>query len=104
MAWNIFCFFLSFRLKLLSLEKWQIIKKKIDEFPINIDFSSINPEALFEIMLLDKKTIKGDPFFILLNDIGCVFMKNDNVSHKVSKKVVINILHDLSKGKMCIAR
>lgn len=90
----------SARLGLCSQEAPSRLRAHLREMGTKLDLSDIegelpDAEALFDLMMQDKKVTNGQIQFIMARDIGAAFVTSD-----VPKQMVINVLNDaLSLGR-----
>lgn len=71
-----------------SFERIHLLIHKYGPFPI----VKVHPQKLFKAMSVDKKAKKGDPYFVVLQDIGSV---HDPILEKIEEKAFIRVCNDL---------
>lgn len=87
---------LSRRLGLIEkhdVEKIHNVLKKY-QFPLSLS-PKVSMEKLLSAMKLDKKSIKSEPRFVLLESIGKVYRKEGRYCHPVEKKYLEETLEEL---------
>lgn len=86
--------YLSYRLGYLSSKSFQRIDSLLRHYdlPLKLLFP-LSFESLLQAMRMDKKSQKGEPKFVLLQEIGSPLLKNHSFCHSVDPIILKHTLH-----------
>jgi 3-dehydroquinate synthase len=81
--------FIERKLGLGGAERLEILKKLFAKLNINLNIpKTITKRQILDIISRDKKTIRKQPRFVLLEKTGKVLCKNGQFAHPVGRKIV----------------
>jgi 3-dehydroquinate synthase len=85
--------YLSLSLGHLALSTFERIHRLIKSYQIDLSLpEGLSPQSLLERMALDKKSLKNQPRFVLVKEVGSVFKNQGEYCTRVEKSILLMTL------------